>query len=79
MFPKVLLQIVQLAVRLSSTGSFATGENLFELVVFVAGDLRCLFFFWGFDWPCLFNGTLSVPVVLSVHVGLMGPCQFLLY
>ena len=44
MIPKVLLQIKQLAVGLSSTGSLAKGINLFELVVFVAGDFRLSFF-----------------------------------
>ena len=44
MLPEVLLQIIQLGVRSPSTGSFVKEVNLFELVVFVAGD---------FTLPCV--------------------------
>ena len=43
MLPKIPLQITQLAVRSSSTGSYVRGVNLFVLVVFVADDFALPF------------------------------------
>ena len=59
MLPEVLLQIIQLGVRSPSTGSFVKEVNLFELVVFVAGDFTLPCVCCCNDSRCRDNSNLS--------------------